>query len=291
MEREKKIISGPLLEVDFFPVWADGRRMPTREPKSKASKAAQKKYNDTQMRKKAIRDINANFDNGDIFMCPTYEQSKAPQSYDDALADVDNYFRRIKRRRAAELKRVNKLLVCGVADERLIKTKRKLEAPFKYYYSIEEVKYKTGRYAGRSNWHFHMFVTGGLSREVYEDCWPKGVRVNADRFQPERFGPEAAARYFTKDAQGRRRIKHSRNLEKPVIKTKDASFSRRGVELLAKRRADDAAYWERRYKGFKFVRTFARYNEYNGHWYLSVIMYRSDQAVLPEWKVGDWLTE
>ncbi|MBR5223268.1 MAG: hypothetical protein IKV81_03790 [Clostridia bacterium] len=182
-------------------------------------------------------------------------------------------------------------MASGVADERLIKTKRKLEAPFKYYYSIEEVKYKTGRYAGRSNWHFHMFLTGGLPREAYEDCWPKGVRVNADRFQPERFGPEAAARYFTKDAQGRRRIKHSRNLEKPVIKTKDASFSRRGVELLAKRRADDAAYWERRYKGFKFVRTFARYNEYNGHWYLSVIMYRSDQAVLPEWKVGDWLTE
>lgn len=291
MEREKKIISGPLLEVDFFPVWADGRRIPSRAPKEKRSTAAQQKYNDTQMRKKAIRDINANFDSGDIFMSPTYEQSKAPQSYEDALKDVDNYFRRIKRRREAELKRINKLLVSGVPDERLRMTKKKLEAPFKYYYSIECVTYKTGKYAGRNNWHFHMFVTGGLPREAYEDCWPKGVRVNADRFQPERFGPEAAARYFTKGPEGRRRIKHSRNLEKPIVKTKDASFSRRGVELLAKRRADDAAYWENRYKGYKFVRTFARFNEYNGYWYMSVIMYRSDQAVLPEWKVGDWLTE
>ena len=291
MEREKKIISGPLLEVDFFPVWADGRRMPTRAPKEKQSTAAQQKYNDTQMRKKAIRDINANFDSGDIFMSPTYEQSKAPQSYEEALRDADNYLRRIKRRREAELIKCNKLLHLRPYEEALKKQIKKLEAPFKYYYSIEEVKYKTGRYAGRSNWHFHMFVTGGLPREAYEDCWPKGVRVNADRFQPERFGPEAAARYFTKDAQGRRRIKHSRNLQKPIVKTKDASFSRRGVELLAKRRVDDAAYWEKRYKGYKFVRTFARFNEYNGHWYLSVIMYRSDQAVLPEWKVGDWLTE
>ena len=291
MEREKKIISGPLLEVDFFPVWADGRRMPSRAPKGKQSTAAQQKYNDTQMRKKAIRDINANFDSGDIFMCPTYEQSKAPQSYEEALKDSDNYLRRIKRRRENELKRVNKLLAAGSQDRRLLSAKKKLEAPFKYYYSIEEVKYKTGRYAGRSNWHFHMFVTGGLAREDYEDCWPNGVRVNADRFQPERFGPEAAARYFTKDAQGRRRIKHSRNLQKPETKVKDATFTRRGVELLTKRRADDAAYWEKRYKGYKFIRTYPRYNEYNGHWYLSVIMYRSDQAVLPEWKVGDWLTE
>ena len=142
MEREKKIISGPLLEVDFFPVWADGRRMPSRAPKEKRSTAAQQKYNDTQMRKKAIRDINANFDSGDIFMCPTYEQSKAPQSYEEALRDSDNYLRRIKRRRENELKRINKLLASGNQDRRLLSAKKKLEAPFKYYYSIEEVKYK-----------------------------------------------------------------------------------------------------------------------------------------------------
>ena len=291
MEREKKIKSGPLLEVDFFPVWADGRRMPSRAPKTKRSTAAQQKYNDIQMRKKAIRDINANFDNQDIFMHITYEQSKAPQSYEEALRDADNYLRRIKRRREAELIKCNKLLHLHPYEEALKKQIRKLEAPFKYYYSIEEVQYKTGMYAGRSNWHFHMFITGGLARDTYEDIWPNGVRVNADRFQPERFGPEAAARYITKDAKGRRRIKHSRNLTKPETKVKDASFSRRGVELLAKRRADDAAYWEKRYKGYKFIRTFPRYNEYNGHWYLSVIMYRSDQAILPESRISEWLDE
>lgn len=291
MEREKKTTSGPLLEVDFFPVWEDGRRKPTRDPKKKMSTAAQKKYNDLQMRKKAIRDINANFDNGDIIMSPTYEPAKAPQNYDEVLRDADNYIRRVKRKRASELKRVTKLLLADTENEQLKVAKKKLEAPLKYYYSVEQVTYKTGRYAGRNNWHIHMFITGGISRDTLEEMWPGGIRVNADRFQPEKFGPEAAAKYITKDAKGRRRIKHSRNLEKPKQKVKDGRITARGVELLAKRRADDKEYWENRYKGYKFVRCFARYNEYNGNWYVSVIMYQSERAVIPEWKISEWIND
>jgi hypothetical protein len=291
MEREKRTTSGPLLEVDFFPVWEDGRRKPSRDPKKKVSPAAKKKYNDLQMRKKAIRDINANFDNQDIFMSPTYEQSKAPQSYEEVLRDTDNYIRKVKRKRASELKRIIKLISSDTNNEKLKKIKKKLEAPFKYYYSVEEVTYKTGRYAGRSNWHIHMFMTGGISRDELEEMWPSGIRVNADRFQPEKFGPEAAARYITKDAKGRRRIKHSRNLINPEIKQKDGFITSRGVELLAKRRVDDKEYWEKRYKGYKFVRCYARYNEYNGNWYVSVIMYRNDRAVIPDWKISEWIND
>lgn len=291
IEREKKTASGPLLEVDFFPIWEDGRKKPFRDPKKKISTAAQKKYNDLQMQKKVVRDINANFDEGDILMSPTYEPSKAPQSYEEVYRDADNYIRRVKRKRAKELKRIKKLLELTPKDQDLLKLKKKLEAPFKYYYSVEEVKYKTGIYAGKSNWHLHMFLTGGLTRDTFEDLWEKSMRVNANRFQPERFGPEAAAKYITKDAKGFRRIKHSRNIVRSKPRNIDGRITKRGVELLAKKRANDAEYWERRYKGYRFIRCFPRYNEYNGHWYVSVIMYRSDKALVPEWKISEWLND
>lgn len=288
MEREKRTCSGPLLEVDFYPVWKDGRRMPEREPKKKISTEAQKKYNDNQMQKKAIRLINANFDEGDIFMSPTYNPANAPQSYEEVCRDADNYLRRVKRKRNMELKRIAKMLEKDSCNSKLLELKKKLEQPFKYFYSVEEVNYKTGIYAGKKNWHLHMFLTGGLSRDAFEDIWGANVRVNTNRFQPERFGPEAAARYITKDAKGKRRIKHSRNLCEPKVKTSDGKITKKGVELLAKRRVDDKKYWERRYKGYKFIRCFPRYNEYNGHYYLTVIMYRSDKTDMPEWNLGPW---
>ena len=291
IEREKRRLSGPLLEVDFFPVWEDGRRKPFRDPKKKISTEAQKKYNDQQMQKKVVRDINANFDEGDILMSPTYEPSKAPQSYEEVYRDADNYIRRVKRKRAAELKRIKNLLEVTPTDKKLLELKRKLEAPFKYYYSVEEVKYKSGKNAGRSNWHLHMFLTGGISRDTYEDLWEKSMRVNANRFQPERFGPEAAAKYITKDAKGFRRIKHSRNIEKPKEKNIDGRITSRGVELLARKREFDSDYWERRYKGYRFIKCYPRYNDYNGHWYVSVIMYRTDKALVPEWKISEWMND
>ena len=63
---------------------------------------------------------------------------------------------------------------------------------------------------------------------------------------------------------------------------------------MAKLRVDDREYWERRYKGYRFLRCFARFNKYNGHWYVSAIMYKADKnELLPDWKVGEdeWMSE
>lgn len=291
IQREKRQLSGPLLEVDFFPVFSDGRRVPERSAKEKQSTEAQKRYNDLQLQKKVVREINANFDEGDVFMSPTYEPSKAPQTYEEVYRDADNYIRRVKRKRASELKRITKLLTLNPRDTKLRAQKKKLEAPFKYYYTVESVTYKSGVNAGRKNWHMHMFLTGGISRDIFEDLWDKSVRVNTNRFQPERFGPEAAAKYITKDAKGMRRIKHSRNITEPKKKNVDGKITKKGVELLAKKREFDREYWERRYKGFRFIRCFQRQNPYNGYYYVTVIMYRSDKALIPEWKLSEWMNE
>ena len=63
MEREKKTISGRLLEADFYPVWENGNKMPVRPSGTKESSEAQKKYNNNMAIKRAVRLINANFDN------------------------------------------------------------------------------------------------------------------------------------------------------------------------------------------------------------------------------------
>lgn len=292
MIREKHTKSGRLFEADFYPIWEDGRRMPSRAPKTKRSTEAQAKYNHSQAVKKAIRIVNANFVAGDVFMHITYRPENAPLTEEAAKRDFANYIRRVKTKRASELNRISALLKDNPNDKALKKQKAKLEQPFLYYCPLEETVYKTGKNKGKSNWHFHLLMTGGVDRDVLEDMWDSNARVNADRFQPERFGPESAARYITKDLHGSRKILRSKNLKKPQSpKPKDGRISPRGVQKLATQRVDDKAYWENKYKGYRFLRCFARFNDYNGNWYVSVVMYKNGGEEMPQWEVDEWITE
>lgn len=304
MIREKRTFSGPLLEADFYPVFEDGRKMPSRAPKTKPSTAEQEKYNHAMALKKLIRLINANFDTTDYFMHPTYEAHLAPQDEKAARRDIVNYMRRVKARRDKEAKELEEGL--SELKERAEKNPgskfinnaikgfesklAKLRQPFKYAYRIEKQIYKTGVRKGRVNWHFHLFITGGLSARLLEDMWPKGIRVNCNNYRPDKFGPGAAASYMCKEAVGAARFSYSRNLEKPVEKVKTGRICKGSVCKMATQRVDDSEYWEKRYKGYRFVRCYSRYNEYNGHWYVSVVMYRTEDLP-PQWDVPDWITE
>lgn len=299
MIRQQKTKSGRLLEIDSFPVWNDGRRVSSRAPKAKPSTEEQKRYNKKQAEKKLIRLINANFDEDDIIMHPTYEPTNAPQDEKQARKDLTNYFRRLKTRRQKELAKVKEALkalpeikILAEQREELLKQKKKLETPFKYIYVIECVTYKTGELKGCNNYHFHIIFTGGISRKELEAMWQNGIRTNADRFQPDKFGPEAIAKYMLKDPQGSKRYVCSRNLAKPKVTIQDNKITTRGLARIARERLDDTAYWERKYKGYRFVKCYARYNEYNGYWYMSVIMYKTDGHILvPRWEVKDWLDD
>lgn len=303
MQAEKCTYSGPLLEAEFYPVFDNGRKMPARAPKAKISTAAQQKYNHLKAIKKLIRLINANFDSNDYFMHPTYEARYAPQDEKQARRDIVNYFRRVKSKRESEAKRLEadlkeaKAAVKNSPANRFLQSAvkelegklKKLCAPFKYAYRIEKQTYKTGKYKGRVNWHFHLFLTGGLDARTHEAMWPKGLRTNCNNYQPEKFGPEAAARYMAKDTETVR-FSYSRNMEKPIEKKKMGKISKGTVEKMATQRVDDREYWERRYKGYRFIRCYSRFNEYNGHWYVSAVMYKTDGEP-PRWDELDWITE
>ena len=81
----------------------------------------------------------------------------------------------------------------------------------------------------------------------------------------------------------------SKNLIEPKTKIKDGILTPRRVELMGTVHIDDAGYWERRYKGYKFLKCYSRYNEFNGCRYVSAVMYRYEDDP-PPWNIEEWIT-
>lgn len=303
--RNKKTISGPMLEVDYYPVFSDGRRAPTRAPKTKPSTEAQEKYNRAQAKKKIVRLANANFDNTDFFIHPTYEDWQAPQTEEEARRDIVNYLRRVKSKRKTELKHASAELVelerlsgdkpskfTAARLEKLRHKVKKLSEPFKYLYVMERQEYKSGRRKGQLNWHFHLFATAGLDAETMEALWP--YRINCNRYQPEKFGFEAAAKYIAKDPSGNKSFAYSKNLTQPTVKEpKDGRVTKRYVERIARERVDDREFWEKKFKGYRFVKLIKKFNDFNLNWYVSVVMIKADtgEPLINPDAYDDWLDD
>ena len=289
--REKTTRSGRLLEVDYYMVDRAGRRVPAgkQKPKSKAEIAAQAEYEKKRRIEKAIRYVNANFDENDYFFALTYDSEHIPQSLKRCEMDVNNYLDRVKRHRSKELKAVQKQLQalpknvkeCKQLRNALLRKRRLLRKPLKWWLSFERATYKTGRHKGKPNFHAHLFISGGLAPRQMEKIWHKGIKTSAESFKPEMWGPEAAARYMAKDPEGSRTVRHSRNLSHPKQTIKDGVFTRANLERLCKERVDDAGYWQRRFNGYRLLETRPRYNPWNNQWYMRVVMWRTDGAPPP----------
>lgn len=250
--QRKKIKSGKMLECFYYPVQKSGYALPC----GRKQREAQARYNAKKSGRELVQRVNANFDTGDIWMSPTFLPEKAPQSYEDAVKILKRYFRRVAAWRRAH----------GLPA-------------LKYIYVIEQQIYKRGKFSGRSNWHYHIWMNT-MPRDVAEDLWKDGERVNANSFQPERFGQEAAARYVTKAPKGTRRYVCSRNCVKPVVdEAKQINISSRKMQSMAETHCEDSAYWERQFPGYYFCGLEKTWNEYNSRWYLRVAMRK-----IPEWK-------
>ncbi len=266
MIRQKEIISGDLLEVDFSPILDNGRKMPTRATKAKISTEAQEKYNKAKAKKRLIRLVNTNFSRNDYYLHLTFSPDKEPKSYNEAKKRISNFLRRVNRYRKKALKEVEKEINEIKAElaelpnskylkEHLSELEKKCEQlnePFKYIYVIEKARL----------WHYHLFISGGLSSDELARLWPEGARVKAERYNPDMFGLEAAAAYMAKAPQGQKMYICSKNLKQPTEKIKDGIITRRGLARIASSRFDDAEYWERKHKGYRFVRSYPRFNTY-----------------------------
>lgn len=300
MIREKKIKSGKLLEVDIYPVARDGRQLPRGSP-SKRSSREQEKYNRLKAKKRAVRLVNANFDGSDVLMTLTYSPGRSPEDEARAKKDITNYLARVKRYRGRRAKELKAEIKAHPKSRKLKDELKKAEAPMKYIYTLETKTYRRGERKGERSYHFHLFLTGCGSgdRDAYEGLWQG--RTNADRFCPEKFGPEAAAKYICKEekpdedpfAPKKHRKKTfvgSRNLSKPKEKIRDGKITPNRARIMAERHSSDSGYWERLYKGYKTLKIYTRWNEFNCHWYISVVMYRGDDDP-PPWDEKIWVDE
>lgn len=237
--REKKIYCGKqYMEVDIYPYTKTQQELNKRGKragKQKESMPKQKNLNDKNARRYLTQLANTNFTDSDHHITATYKDKFLPATIEEAEKEATNFLRRINYRRKKE----------GLTPQKYILVTE---------YTTEKETEKPIRI------HHHIFVSGGMDRNIIENLWskpkrkgePKGERIgyiNADSLQPDENGLAALCAYLTKNPRGKKRWSSSQNLEKPMSSTNDSKYSRRAIEKLAKNQPD-LTYWETKYPGY-----------------------------------------
>lgn len=226
--RTKTIKSGAIVEVISYPVWNTYSEV--RKAKSKISTIGQRKLNHRNKQATAIRLINANFTDKDMWATLTYSDKSMPPTYDAALKEGQKFIRRLK----------------------YYARKHNYEE-LKYFHSIE--KSKKGR------WHHHI-ITNFKDRDVLESLWRGGARKQTRRLQEDINGYEGLARYITKEEleedseDGTSKKRHtyicSKNLVKPKVTISDYKISRAQARKIAEGRLDPMQLFKKLYPGYEF---------------------------------------
>lgn len=256
--REKRIKSGKILEVQLYPVTDNGR---CRDFKHKLTSETQKRINHKNKVKKLQRLMETNFNENEDYYCTfTYRNSEMSIDYATVQRDLNNYFRRLRR----------------------IRVKAKLPE-LKYIYVIE----CTGGKRSAVHWHIHLIINGGIDRLTIKKLWKYGDYNKVEELVINENGFEALAKYFTKEYNNERLPKNrklytpSRNLIKPTETINDNPRIARtcsGIARIAQERVNDFEYWERKYKGYRFIACEPKYNEFNGWWYIYVRMCKAEKS-------------
>ena len=229
--RRRTTVSGPRIDAEVFPVFGRGIKTMLRKARTgNGTPDAQKKANRDRSILRAIQIVEANFGENDVALALTYN-GEAP-TQDRVDKDLRNFIERVKRRR------------------------KNLGLPeLKYWGTIGGDEMPAAGYSGKRP-HIHVFMNGGISRDELEKMWGKGF-ANVDRLQPGSEGLTAIATYFAKQMQdreekkGARRWRASKNLVKPVQRSRDAKMPNSRVRRIAYSFKNEAkAVMEKLYPGY-----------------------------------------
>jgi hypothetical protein len=270
-QRTKSIKSGPMLEVECYPIW-DKEVGKKAERRLERDKGKYTRENRKRAHKMLTRLINANFDERDLYITLTYEDKKQPQTLEAARRDIKNYISRVRRYR----KRM------GIDD-------------LKYIY-VTECKESA---SGKKKYHHHM-VMGGMDRDEAEELWGKG-HANTRRLQSEKAQFAALAAYMIKSpakregkeaplsdymkAAGKNERKWccSRGLKRPTETTSDHKISRRQAERMAMdtdvTKGIAREILTKKYRGYEFVDIEAKTSPYVPGIYIYARMRRRSQSM------------
>ena len=239
--RRRTTISGPRIDAEVFPVFGRGVKTMLRKAKHNITPEAQRRANDERSILRAIQIIEANFGENDIALGLTYGgEAPTPDRVDK---DLRNFCDRVKRKR------------------------KKLGLPeLKYWASIGGDEMPAAGYSGKRP-HIHVFMNGGISRDDLEEMWGHGY-ANVDRLQPGSEGLAAIATYFAKqirdrkEKKGARRWRASKNLVKPIRRSRDAKMPNARVRRIAYDFENEAkAVMEKLYPGYQLQKCTVRYSD------------------------------
>lgn len=258
LTREQRVKAGPRMEVAYYQVWSDGRRVPERAPKEKRSTPAQAKYNHDQAVKKFLLLVLANFIKGDLLLHLTFDDAHLPESWEQVHRLLSNYRLRVKRWRKGH----------GLPE-------------MKYAYTVEATVRKSGKRAGELHWHIHLFMSR-MPRDVAGGSVAGGGAGERRPVQPRPLWLGGGGKILRQGAGGRRKaLRLQPQPEKAgAPRPRDGRVTQRQVRKWCLERSTDAAFWERRFPGYRFA-GFEKppelcHNPYNGYWYLTVILYRRE---------------
>ena len=242
--RRRTTVSGPRIDAEVFPVFGRGVKTMLRKARTgNGTTDAQKKANRDRSILRAIQIVEANFGERDVALALTYNgEAPTPDRVDK---DLRNFTDRVKRRR------------------------KNLGLPeLKYWAVIGGDEMPAAGYSGKRP-HIHVFMNGGISRDELELMWGKGF-ANVDRLQPGSEGLAAIATYFAKQIKdrkekpGARRWRASKNLVKPVQRSRDAKMPNARVRRIAFDFKNEAkAVMEKLYPGYVMTEEpIVRYSDY-----------------------------
>ena len=259
--RTKTIRSGPVLEVEIFPIWET--RSDVRRIRNRVTKAAAAAVNERNARKRLDRLINTNFGPEDLHVTLTYKGD--PPDQEQAAKDIRNYLRRVRYwRRKQGLPEMKYIYVMEWEDP---EDPQPVQMVFEgMEQDPEPVKAK--------RIHHHVIMSG-MDRDAAESLWRKG-RVNARKLQPDEFGLRDLAGYVLKAPKTKKRWYGSRNLKEPRITVSDHKFSRKQIYALADRMSSSAGPILRQvYPGYiPAAEPVIRSSEFCSGFYIYARMYR-----------------
>lgn len=251
-QRTRSIASGPILEVECYPIWDTRTALEARRElaRSEAHREAQRRLDEKNARKRLERLVNANFGAGDVIFTAEYPPGRQPPDARAAARDMRNFVRRL----------------------RCARGKRGLP-PLRYVYTTEETR--SDKYGTR--YHHHAILSGdGMTREEVEAVWLErhGGFCNTRRAQPQRDHLSGIAHYMAMDKTGREREKNargpqrragarrwaaSRGLQKPAETVADKKISVRKAGEIAQAAEENAkAIFGRLYPGAELIEVSAK---------------------------------
>lgn len=241
--RENMIFHGNYLDVNIYPVFASSSKKGSRRKKAKPTSEVQQLLNEKYAKEKNIHLVNHNFTPVDLVIHPTYDDYNHPLSEDEAIRNMKNYLRRIKRAMEKEGKELK-------------------------YFAVYELSDK-GRH------HHHIIISGGLSDIQISDLWGYGiVRISPLYFNE--FGVKDLTKYITKETKSKKKISHSRNLINPPKKQRDGRISKKTVKELHNHDCDIKAVCKKYYPEYELADMDAQYNDFNGQYYISLRLYKPE---------------